>query len=117
MDTAKIVISKVQAVSRPQVLPLLRKSVREPRQAPHLHSNREVLALYNRSADALRIGIAHNWDHLRRGDFGRAITAFAFARRAIDLDELSEVYTVPESIANGRSIRSEAVRSYLEALP
>lgn len=72
MNPAEIVISEVQAVGTPKVVPLLTESVRKPREAAHLHTNGEILTLYNRRTDAARIGAAHNWDHLRAGDFGGA---------------------------------------------
>jgi hypothetical protein len=34
----------VQAVRRPQVLPLLRERIRQPREAAHAHADRQILA-------------------------------------------------------------------------
>src|ERR1039458_3695023 len=57
MDAAEIVVGEVQAVRRPQILPLLREGIRQPREAAHLHSDCEVLAFYVRCAD-----FAARWD-------------------------------------------------------
>jgi hypothetical protein len=40
------------------------------------------------------VGIAHDWDLLRIGDFRRAVPAFAFWGLHIDLDELREIAAV-----------------------
>lgn len=60
--------------------------------------------------------MAHNWDHLRAGDFGGAIAAFAFARCPIDLDELGEVTAVMQRGGNRGTVRLEAVRGHLKVL-
>ena len=60
VNPAEVVEGEVQAVGRPQVLPLLAESVGEPRHAPHLHTDREVLAFDMAGADFLRIGIPHD---------------------------------------------------------
>lgn len=65
MHSAEVVVSKVNAVRRPQVFPLLREGVCQSREAAHLHSDRQVLALNNAGANAGRVGIAEYWDHLR----------------------------------------------------
>ena len=89
VNAAEIVIGEVQAVGRPQVLPLLAEPIRQPRQSAHLQSNREVLALHMRRADLLRIGIPHDWDPFRVRHVGRAVAAALFFRGlGIDLDQL-----------------------------
>ena len=114
MDSAKIVIGEVQAVSGPKVVPLFTEGVRESGEAAHLHSDGEVLAFDNRCADAARIRTAHNWDHLRAGDFRRSVPCFAVARRSIHLDDLGEVATVAEGRCDGGTVRSEPIASDLE---
>ena len=80
MDPAEVVVGEVQAICRPQVLPLLRERVRQPREAAHLHSDREVLAFHMAGADLRRVGIAHDWDLLRVRDIGRAVGGSPIAR-------------------------------------
>src|SRR5579872_5247976 len=114
MNPAKVVIGEVQAVGGPKVVPLFTEGIRQSGKAAHLSTNGEVLALDNRGTDTARIGTAHNWDHLRAGDFGGAVAAFAFARRAIHFDELREIAAVMQRCGDCGTIRLEAVRGHLE---
>ena len=61
----------MKAVRGPQVLPLLRERIRQPREAAHLHSDGEILPLHVRRADLFRIGFPHDWDLLRVRDWLR----------------------------------------------
>ena len=65
MNPAKVVVGEVKAVGSPEVLPLLRESIRQPRKAAHLHSDREILAFHMGRANLRGIGVAHDWDLLR----------------------------------------------------
>lgn len=47
MNAANAIAGEVQAVSGPQVLPLLRERARQSRQVAHLHTDRQVLAFHN----------------------------------------------------------------------
>src|SRR5579863_995844 len=58
MNPAKIIVSEMQSASGFQVRKALRESVRQPRKSPHRHSHRQVLPLYERRADMVRVGIA-----------------------------------------------------------
>jgi hypothetical protein len=44
---------EMQSASGFQVRQLLRESVRQPRESPHLHPHRKVLPLYVRCADVI----------------------------------------------------------------
>lgn len=72
MDAAKVGVGEVKAERGPQVFPLARKALRQPRESPNLHSHGEVLALHNRRADAFGVGVSADWDCLRRNDFSGA---------------------------------------------
>lgn len=63
VNSAKVIVSEMQAESVPVVFKLLREAVSKPRHAANLHTNGEVLALYNRRADACRIRIAADLDN------------------------------------------------------
>ena len=89
----KIVPPEVDAVCCPQILPLLRERICQPREAAHLHSDREVLALHMRRAHFRGIGIAHDWDLLRMRCVDGTIAALAFGIFRVDLDDLGEVMT------------------------
>ena len=116
VNPAEIVIGEVQAVRGPQVFPLLGEGVRLPGQTAHGYSDCEVLAFYVARANLRGIGIAHDWDLLRVGDFRRAVPALAFGVGRVDLDELREVATVAESGCNRAQVGLEAIGADLEAL-
>jgi hypothetical protein len=78
VNPAEVVVGEVQAVRGPQVFPLLREGIRQPRKAAHAHLDRQVLALHVGRADEVRIGVAHDWDLLRIRDIGRAVPALTF---------------------------------------
>ena len=69
--------AEVQAVRGPEVLPFLAEGVGEPRKAAHLHSNGEVPAPHDGSADAGGIAMSEDWGHLRIKDFSGRVLAFA----------------------------------------
>jgi hypothetical protein len=46
VDAAKIVVGEVQCDSRFQMCQLFAKSICESRKSPHLHSHRQIAALY-----------------------------------------------------------------------
>ena len=69
----------MQAIGVPERFLLLAESIRQPGEAAHLHADGKVLTLHNRSADAHRIGVPENWDHLRIDHLGRRIPRFAIA--------------------------------------
>ena len=114
MDAAEIVVGEVKAVRGPQVLPLLAEAVRQPREAAHLHANREVLALHVAGANLRGIGVAHDWDLLRVRHVGRAVPALAFGVLGVDLDELREVATVAQCGRNRAHVGLKSVGADLE---
>ena len=94
VNAAKVVIGEVQADRGPVVLKLLTEAVGQPRESANLHSHREVLAFNNRCADAFRIRVSDNRDHLRAGDFSGAVARFVALGSRVNLDEPGEVYAV-----------------------
>jgi hypothetical protein len=116
VNAAKVVVSEVKAIRGPEVLPLFREAIRQPRQAPHLHSDREVLALHMAGANLRGIGIAHDRDLLRVRHIGRAVPALAFGVLRIDLDELGEVATVAQCGRNRAHVGLESIGADLEVL-
>ena len=58
MNTAEIVVGKMQSARCFQVHQFLAESVRQPREPPKLHPHREILPLYKAGRDVLGIGIA-----------------------------------------------------------
>lgn len=116
-ECGRSVISEVQAVCGPQVLPLFAEGIRQPRQAAHGHSDREVLALNVAGANEVRVRVAHDWDLLRMRDIGRAVPALAFGIGVrIALEELREIATVRQRSGDCGYIGLKAVCTDLEAV-
>ena len=114
MNPAEVVVHEVQRDRRDMVLDLLAEGVSEPGEAAHAHSQGEVAALHDGSADTFGIGLPHDWDHLHGGDFGGAVARFAVARGAVDLDELCEIAAVVQRGGDRGSVRSETIGRHLE---
>src|SRR5271165_6878966 len=64
VNPAEVVVHVVQRNGVAVVLQLLTESIRQPREAPHGHAHRKVLALNKRCADVLRVGVAHHGFHV-----------------------------------------------------
>src|SRR6185312_7785962 len=116
VNPAEVVIPKPEAERGPVVLPLFAEAVREPSEPADAHSHAEVLAFYVGRADAFRVGVAHNWDHLRTDNFGGGIAGFALNGCTIHLDELGEIHTVAERVVDSGTKGTEAVRRDLKIL-
>lgn len=58
MRSAIVIKGEEQRDGGFQVLPLLAESIGQARESSHLHSDREVLALNDRRADSVRVGVA-----------------------------------------------------------
>jgi hypothetical protein len=114
VDAAEVVESVPERYSGPVVFPLFAEGVRQPSESAGAHTDGKILSFHDRGANAFRIGIATNWDHLRTGDFGRAVAGFAFARIAVDLDEHRVIDVISESVRDGRSVRGKSIGSDLE---
>src|SRR4051794_28264845 len=110
MNAAKVVEGKPKRDRCPVVLPLFAEGVGEPSESTGAHAQAEIGPLDNRSADALRVGLAHDWDYLHRSDFGRAVALLSVLRSTIHLDELSEVAPVVQRRGDRRTVRSKSVR-------
>jgi len=64
VNPAEVVMQEIKRNHVTVVLKFLAESVRQPREAPHRHTHREILALHERRADVLRIGIAAHRFHI-----------------------------------------------------
>ena len=53
-----------------------------------------------RGANAFRIGVPENCDHLRANHFSRTVAPLAFWIRAINFDELREVYAILKGVCD-----------------
>ena len=100
MHAAEIVKSEPARDGGPVVFPLLAEGICEACEAAGAHARAQIAALDNARANAVRIGIAHDWDHLRAGYFGGRISRFAFCRGSVDFDELREGGAILKRVAN-----------------
>jgi hypothetical protein len=50
----------MEAIRSPEVSPFLRKRIRQPRQAAHLHSDREVLPFHMGRANLGSVRLSHD---------------------------------------------------------
>ncbi len=92
VDAAEIVVHKMQRHSRFQIIQLLAKSVCQSRESAHRHSHREVLSLYKRHADVLRIGMSSDPLGYRLHEPRWGISAiWAFWKMAVNLNQLHKI--------------------------
>ena len=115
MHATEVVKGKPACDGSPVVLPLLAEGIRQASEAPCTHSYRLILALHNRRADALGIGLSVDWGHLHGLHLGGRVPRFAFLRCAINLDELREVgQPIMQRRGDCGTVGSESVRRDLE---
>ena len=115
VDATEIVEREPASDSGPVILPLFREGIRQPSESPIAQARAQVTALHNRCTDAIRIGIAKDWDSLHGLHFGGAVPRFAFGAGAIDLDECSIAsQPVVQRGSDRRAVRRKAVSGDLE---
>jgi len=115
VDTPKVVPGVPENDGSPVMIETLRERICEPRKSTQAHSQGEIAALDYRSADTLRIGLPHDWDHLHGSDFGGRVPRFAFLGASVNLDELGEASKpVVQHRGDCRLVRNESVRRDLK---
>ena len=77
-------------------------------------AERQILPLHIARASLIGVGIAADWDYLRADDCGGRVALYAFARGAIDLDELGVVDAHSETVFDRVRIRSKTIAGKLE---
>src|SRR5438067_9890235 len=55
MQATKVIVKEVESERSLQVFPLAAEGVRQSRQSSHIGSHRQVIALHNRSRNAVRV--------------------------------------------------------------
>lgn len=117
MLAAEVKEGEEQSESRFQVLPLLAESVRQARESSHLHSDREVLTLNNRSTDSFGVRVAVYDRSLYVHHNGWRVASFAVTRGSINFSELREINVLMlKSAHDSITVGSKAVRGDLEAI-
>jgi hypothetical protein len=104
VNLAEVVVGEGKSVGSPQVFPLHRERIRQPRKAAHLHSDGKVLALQWLVQIFAGSGVTHYWDLV-----GRPVPALAFWIVHLDLDELREVASVAQCGGNRADVGLETV--------
>src|SRR5260370_39895161 len=88
VNASEIVVNEMQGQRVPHILDLLGMGVCEPREAPHLHPEREVIPLYVASGNLAGVRIARNLYLATPDTLRRAVTCLAgFAVIPIKLDK------------------------------
>lgn len=118
MNTAEIVVTKVQSYRGFQIVQLLRESIGQSGKASHLHSHGQVLSFHETSRDALRIGFAlsdlgYNLDDRARGVFCRAVVLPIIA---VQFHELSEINFGAKRLLNRIDVKAKSVCRDLYAI-
>jgi hypothetical protein len=114
VNAAEVVERVPKRYGGPVVLPFLREGIRKPGESSNAHTRAEVGPLDYRSADALRIGAAHNWDLLHGSDFGWTVPRLSVRRRAVDLDEHRIIASVAQRGSDGRFVGLKSIGGDLE---
>lgn len=115
MDAPEVIPAVPEHHGSAMVLPLFAEAIREPGESAKAHPERKVASLYYRSANAIRVRLTHNWDHLHGLDFGGTVPAFTLTRGAVDLDELGEVAAVVQRVADRRFVARESIARNLKS--
>ena len=116
MDSPEVVVHEVECHGMFQVLNLLGKRVREPGKAPHTHPHREVLALNERRADVVRVGVTLNGIPPRPDALGGAIAGIPDQLGSVQLHEHGVVDLEAEGIFHGIDVDLVPVRRELDAI-
>jgi hypothetical protein len=117
MNTAKVVIRKVQGDSGFQVRQLLAERIGEPRKAPKLHPHGQVLPLYKagRNVPRIRVASPHLGYNLDDWAWGIPRIRVMLAIVAKQFDELREVNVQTECERDAFGVVAQAVRCDLDA--
>lgn len=117
MNTAEIVVRKMQSHSSPKILNFPRESVRQAREAAELHSQGQVLPLNVTGGDVLGIGIAGSdlGYNLRDLSWGVAFIS-VLAVIAIELRKLCEVSIPAERFLDRLAVEDIGIGSQLDAM-
>jgi hypothetical protein len=116
MNTAEVIIGKMQIHSSPKIFQLSRKSIRQTSEPAELHSDGQVLPLHVASRDVVGIGIsaADLGYNLRDLSWGVALISL-LAVVAIQLRKLREVCIAAEGFFNCLPVEDVGIGGQLDA--
>src|ERR1035437_6238841 len=117
MDTAEIVIRKMQIHSSPKILQFPRKGVRQSRESAKLHSYGQVLPFHKTSGDVLGIGVtaADFGYNLRDLSWGVSLIS-VLAIVSVELRKLCEVRISCERFFDGLAVEDVGISGQLDAM-
>lgn len=104
MNSAEVVMDGVQSNRVAKVVHLLAETIGKPRESPHLHLHRQVLALDKAGRNVIRIGTSHDDGCLRTDAFRRAIPDFLAFVRTVNLDQCGVVNLASECALDRRTL-------------
>src|SRR5438552_12035615 len=115
VNPAEIVVGDPQPNHRPEVRQLLRETIRQPGESPHLHPERQVIPLDVRRADTLR-----TWTPLKHGcldcdDFWGTVSPTASVLLGVLLHDLGVVHFGTKRALNRIGVGSEGVGAQLDS--
>ncbi len=119
MNATEVVIREVQGDSGFKVRQLLAERIREPRKTSHRHSHGQVLPLYKRSADMVRVGIALSDFGYNPRDAWWGVPRFGAVELPVvakHLRELGEVHVCPKALGNGHGVMVQSASRELHAV-
>jgi len=115
VDSDEVVIGEVQGQRGLQVLPLLGKFIRQPREPLAPLAKRSILAFDMRRAAPFHVGVAEYGRLFYFGYFTGAVAGFsAVFRLSIDLDYLAVIHAVRKAGIDGVDVWPETVCRNLE---
>lgn len=111
MNAAEIVVGKMRSYSGSQMRQLLAERIGEARETAHRHSHRQVLPLYERRADVLRIGIAHSDLGYNLRDWAWGVPPFGTFELPMvkQLHKLREVYVQTKAHGNHSGVMIQSI--------
>ena len=117
MNTAEIVIGKMETYSSSKILQFPRKGIRQSRESAKLHSDGQVLPLHKAGGDVLGVGIsaADFGYNLRDRSWGVALIS-VLAIVSVELRKLREVRISRERFFDGLTVEDVSVSGQLDAM-
>src|ERR1700730_6707335 len=112
----EVVIGKVKANRRHEILTLLAEGQRQTSKAAHVQPSRRIQPFDIAGRDEVFVRIARIDEFLRGGHTRRAVAAIAHLIVAVRFDDLGIVHFRTKSLVYGRNIGLQAVRGDLHSV-
>ena len=116
MNTAEVVVHVKQGDGVNMVFDLLRKSISQTGESPHVHPHVKILPLHVAGADMPVIRRPDDVNALGAKTLCRAVALLSFRIVAVDLDQLRVVHFRRERIRDGHQIHFVTIGSQLDTV-